>query len=35
MQAIDAVVNEISLQEAAKQHSELRQALSLWGILEV
>ena len=35
MQAIDAVVNEISLQEAAKQHSELRQALSLWGISEV
>ncbi|MEI2664964.1 2,3-diketo-5-methylthiopentyl-1-phosphate enolase [Rossellomorea sp. LJF3] len=30
-QAIDAVLNGTSLQEAAKTHEELQKALSLWG----
>ncbi|WP_044022794.1 2,3-diketo-5-methylthiopentyl-1-phosphate enolase [Bacillus sp. SG-1] len=34
-QAIDAVLKGISLEKAANEHQELRQAIDLWGLSEV
>ena len=31
-QAVDAVLNGITLEEAASQHKELKSALDLWGV---